>query len=279
MKIRLITFDLDGTVLDDSKNIPAENIVALQTAAEKNILVVPASGRIYRFMPEAVRTQLAARYFIAANGGEVYDAAEDKVLYSAQIPLDMVLQVLDHMDSLDVLYDCYADNTRYACTSFSAHADDYFSGPLMNSMLHNYILRTMQETDDLRTFITERNRSLQKLQMYFRDSDERLRQLHMLPQLFPNLAVSTSLPNNIEINSAEATKGKALAALCSRLGIDSSEVIAFGDGLNDLDMLQFAGLSVAMGNADPLIRQNSLYVTCSNNESGVGKALRHFGII
>jgi len=101
----------------------------------------------------------------------------------------------------------------------------------------------------------------------------------MLPQLFPNLAVSTSLPNNIEINSAEATKGKALAALCSRLGIDSSEVIAFGDGLNDLDMLQFAGLSVAMGNADPLIRQNAMYVTCSNNESGVGKALRHFGII
>lgn len=279
MNIRLIAFDLDGTLLDDQKNIPEDNIAALRAAAAEGILIVPASGRIYPFMPEPVRTVLSARYFITTNGGSVYDAANDEILYSAQIPLDQAIRVLDHMDSLDVLYDCYADNKRYTCASFAERADDYFTGPLMNYMLHTYILRTMQRTDDLRGFIIERGGPLQKMQMYFRDPAERLRQLQILPQLFPYLAVSTSLPNNIEINSAEATKGQALSALCDRLRIDRSEVIVFGDGLNDLDMLQFAGLPVAMGNADPLIKEHSAFITCSNNDAGIAKALRHFKII
>ncbi len=163
MNIRLIAFDLDGTLLDDSKNIPEDNISALCAAACKGILIVPASGRIYPFMPEPVRTRLSARYFITTNGGSVYDATEDEVLYSAQIPLDQAIPILDHMDSLDVLYDCYADDKRYTCTFFSEKADSYFTSPLMNSMLHSYILKTMQETDDLRTFITERNGPLQKM--------------------------------------------------------------------------------------------------------------------
>ena len=307
MNIRLIAFDLDGTLLDDQKKIPGDNIAALRAAAAEDILIVPASGRIYPFMPEPVRTVLSARYFITTNGGSVYDAVKDEILYSAQIPLAKAIPVLDHMDSMDVLYDCYADDKRYTCASFAERANDYFTGPLMNYMLHTYILRTMQRTDDLRSFIVnggiakvytvfastdkskgvkglsafivERDRPLQKMQMYFRDPDERLRQLQILPQLFPDLAVSTSLPNNIEINSAEATKGQALAALCGRLGIDRSEVIAFGDGLNDLDMLQFAGLPVAMGNADPLIKEHSAFITCSNNDAGIAEALRHFKII
>ena len=279
MEIKLIAFDLDGTLLDDNKNIPAENLSALQAAAGKGILIVPASGRIYPFMPEPVRTQLSARYFITTNGGEVYDASAGKVLYSARIPLARALQVFDHMDTIDVLRDCYADNMRYTEASFAAKADEYFTDPLMNAMLHSYILKTRQDTDDLRTFAKKRNGPLQKLQMYFRDPEERLRQLRILPRLFPDLVISTSLPNNIEINSADATKGQALASLCKRLGIDSSEVMAFGDGLNDLDMLRFAGFPVAMANADPLLKECSLYVTSSNNEAGIAKALKYFSIV
>ena len=279
MDIKLIAFDLDGTLLDDHKEIPEANVSALAAAAEKGILIVPASGRIYRFMPEPVRSLPSARYFITTNGGEVYDADEDRVLYSAQISLERALQVFDHMKTLDVLYDCYADNTRYTERSFAGKADDYFTDPLMNAMLHSYILTTRQETDDVRTFIVNRNGPVQKMQMYFRDPAERIRQLELLPQIFPDLVISTSLPNNIEINSAEATKGQALAALCSQLGIDRTEAIAFGDGLNDLDMMQYAGISVAMENADSLIKESASYVTASNNDAGIAKALTYFNIV
>lgn len=278
MNIKLLAFDLDGTLLDDSKAIPAENVRALRTAADNNIITVPASGRIYRFMPEAVRSQLSARYFITANGGEVYDALSDSVLYSAEIPLHRALDVLDHFDTIDGIYDCYADNSGYMSRSFMEKADDYFLDPALNAMLHSYTLKTRTPVEDLRSFLIERGKSLQKLQMFFRDSEVRLHQLKILPELFPDLVISSSLANNIEINSAEATKGQALAALCAKLGIDRSAVMAFGDGLNDLDMLQFAGTSVAMGNADPLIRKTADYVTVSNNDAGLAKALSRFGL-
>jgi hypothetical protein len=278
MNVKLLAFDLDGTLLDDSKAVPAENIRALRAAAEKNILTVPASGRIYRFMPEPVRTQLSARYFITTNGGEVYDAVSDSVLYSAEIPLQRALAVLDHFDTVDGIYDCYADNAGYMNRAFMEKADDYFLDPLLNAMLHSYTLKTRTPVEDLRGFIIARGGSLQKLQLFFRDPEERLRQLELLPRLFPDLVISSSLANNIEVNSAEATKGQALAALCAKLGIDRAEVMAFGDGLNDLDMLQFAGIPVAMGNADLMIRENAAYVTASNNEAGVAKALVHFSL-
>ena len=278
MSIKLLAFDLDGTLLDDSKAVPYENTLALRAAAEKNILTVPASGRIYRFMPEPVRTQLSARYFITTNGGEVYDAVSDSVLYSAEIPLQRALDVLDHFDTLDGIYDCYADNAGYMSRAFMEKADDYFLDPVLNAMLHSYTLKTRTPVDDLRGFMTARGGSLQKLQMFFRDPEERLHQLEVLPCLFPDLVISSSLANNIEVNSAEATKGQALSALCAKLGIDRSEVMAFGDGLNDLDMLQFAGIPIAMGNADPLIREKAAYITASNNEAGLAKALIHFGL-
>ena len=278
MSIKLLAFDLDGTLLDDSKAVPYENTLALRAAAEKNILTVPASGRIFRFMPEPVRTQLSARYFITTNGGEVYDAVSDSVLYSAEIPLQRALDVLDHFDTLDGIYDCYADNAGYMSRAFMEKADDYFLDPVLNAMLHSYTLKTRTPVDDLRGFMTARGGSLQKLQMFFRDPEERLHQLEVLPRLFPDLVISSSLANNIEVNSAEATKGQALAALCAKLGIDRSEVMAFGDGLNDLDMLQFAGIPIAMGNADPLIREKAAYITASNNEAGLAKALIHFGL-
>ena len=278
MSIKLLAFDLDGTLLDDSKAVPYENILALRAAAEKNILTVPASGRIFRFMPEPVRTQLSARYFITTNGGEVYDAVSDSVLYSAEIPLQRALDVLDHFDTVDGIYDCYADNAGYMSRAFMEKADDYFLDPVLNAMLHSYTLKTRTPVDDLRGFMTARGGSLQKLQMFFRDPEERLHQLDFLPRLFPDLVISSSLANNIEVNSAEATKGQALAALCEKLGIDRAEVMAFGDGLNDLDMLQFAGVPVAMGNADPLIREKAAYITASNNEAGLAKALIHFGL-
>ena len=278
MNIKLLAFDLDGTLLDDSKAIPVENIRALRTAAARSILTVPASGRIYRFMPEAVRSQLSARYFITANGGEVYDALSDSILYSAEIPLHRALDVLDHFDTIDGIYDCYAGDAGYMSRSFMEKADDYFADPVLNDMLHSYTLKTRTPVEDLRSFIIARGKPLQKLQMFFRDPAVRMRQLEILPELFPDLVISSSLANNIEINSAEATKGQALAALCAELEIDRSAVMAFGDGLNDLDMLEFAGTSVAMGNADPLIQKTADYVTASNNDAGLAEALYHFGV-
>ena len=114
------------------------------------------------------------------------------------------------------------------------------------------------------------------MQMHFKDPQLRLRELESLPALFPETAVSSSLPWNIEINSSGATKGKALKMLCAALGIDVRDTLAFGDGTNDLDMIQTAGVGVAMGNAVEEVKQAADWVAPRNVENGVAAGIYRF---
>ena len=101
----------------------------------------------------------------------------------------------------------------------------------------------------------------------------RERQLREVPKRFPTLIASSSLRNNIEINSAEAGKGNALRRLCEALGIDCAESVAFGDGLNDAELLRAAGRGCAMANAVPPVKEAADVIVESNNDAGVGKEI------
>ena len=126
---------------------------------------------------------------------------------------------------------------------------------------------------DLRAFLREQGRPLQKLQMFFKDMDRRAVELERLPKLFPDLAVTSSIVNNIEINAKNANKGQALRFLCRYLGLDVSQSMSFGDGTNDLSMIEAAGVGVAMQNSDPLLFPAADYITDTNDNDGVAKAI------
>ena len=130
--------------------------------------------------------------------------------------------------------------------------------------------------EDFRSFIRRENRPLQKIQMFFKDMDRRREELEHLSRIFPDMAVSSSISNNIEINDKLATKGEALGFLCRHLGIGIEETMSFGDGSNDLSMIQAAGIGVAMANAEESLKAAADYVTVSNDEDGVAKAIEKF---
>ena len=91
-----------------------------------------------------------------------------------------------------------------------------------------------------------------------------------------DLILTSSYENNIEINSADATKGKALRYLCQHLGFTSEQAISFGDGTNDLSMIQEAGIGVAMENAEDVVKASADYITASCDEDGVALAIEKF---
>lgn len=280
MDCSLIAFDLDGTMLDDMKNVPAENIEALCAAADKGITIVPASGRLYPYIPEPIRTLPFIRYCIINNGGGVYDAKEDRMLYSAEIPLEAALRIIDYFDSIGVIYDCYTGNRGYMQDEMLTELKDYCTGPVMENMYRTYIVKIRDRVDNLRSFLVSRGSSVQKMQSYYKDQDFRRAQLKELKELFPDIVPTTSLDVNIELNSTAATKGQALAALCRELGINPAQAAAFGDGLNDLDMIETSGISVAMSNGCEEIKSAARYISvCSNNTGGVGRTLSALGII
>lgn len=272
MPVRLIAFDLDGTLLDGRKNIPEENLRALRAAAAAGALLVPATGRIYTGVPELLRQLPGARYFITINGACAYDAVEDKNLYASELSVDCCLRLIAYMDRLPAIYDCYQDNWGYISRDMFEKAGDYIPDPGIMKMMRE--LRT--PVDSLADTLRQKGRPVQKMQMHFQDMDERKRQLKLVAERFPETAVSSSLPWNIEINSAGATKGQALKALCSALDIDLGDVLAFGDGSNDLDMLRTAGIGVAMGNAVEEVKAAADWVAPNNEEAGVAAGIWRF---
>lgn len=272
--IRLIAFDLDGTFLDDQKNIPEENLASLYEAAEAGIRIVPATARIVRGVPEAIRKLPFVRYYITVNGSYVYDAETDSAVAKAEIPLARAVEFYRYADTLGVLYDCYQDNWGYMTDWMLARATEVIPDPGILRLITT--LRT--PVPELKQYLLDKGTGVQKLQLYFDDPAQRLRELTELPRRFPDLSISSSVPFNIEINAHTATKGLALLALCAHLGLAPSQSMALGDGTNDSDMLEKAGIGVAMQNADPKLKAVADVITDTNNHAGFAKAVRKYAL-
>lgn len=272
MSVKILAFDLDYTFLNSKKVIPPENIEALRYAAAKGIYIVPATGRIYRGIPEELRSLPFMRWFLTANGSYIYDAVEGRAAARAEIPLEQALDFFTCCDTLDTLYDCYLDNWGY----MSADMLKIVPSTITDAGVKKLIETLRTPVPELKAFLREKGMDVQKLQLYFRDLRLRARLLDELPERFPNLAFSSSMPFNIEVNAPDATKGCALLTLCSLLGVEPKDSMALGDGTNDLDMIQKAGIGVAMGNAAPTVLAAADYITESCDEGGFANAVYKF---
>ena len=184
MPVKLIAFDLDGTLLDDDKHLPPENLSALQAAYERGIFLVPATGRILKALPEELLAPGLFRYFIFANGALVYDLQEQRALYQARIEPELAVRLCSYMDTLPVLYDCYRGDCGYMTAWMYDRAPEFFE---TEPHILKLVKSLRRPVPDLKQKILEDQVPLEKLQMYFRQEhmDERTRQLELVPQLFP----------------------------------------------------------------------------------------------
>ena len=267
--MKLIAFDLDGTLLTTEKELTAENLAALERAAEAGIVLVPATGRFFGMIPEKIRALPWFRYYITINGASVYDAREGRALLRAEIPWRRAVEVMEYLDPLPLVYDCYMDDWGWMTQALYDQTADFAPHRHSLEMLRKF--RT--PVPELKAHLTQVGHDVQKIQMFFRDPELRLRSMEALRVRFPDLAVTTSVPRNVELNSLDAQKGVALVRLAEHLGIDPAETVAFGDDLNDVTMLRAAGLGVAMANASPEAKAAADMETESCDESGVGKAI------
>ena len=267
--MKLIAFDLDGTLLTTEKELTDENLAALERAAEAGIVLVPATGRFFGVIPENVRSLPWFRYYITINGASVYDAREDRTLLRAEIPWRRAVEIMKYLDTLPVIYDCYMDDWGWMTRALHDRVEDFAPNRHSLDMLRNF----RRPVPELKAHLAQVGHDVQKIQMFFRDPELRLRSMGEMKLRFPDLAVTSSIPRNVELNSLEAQKGIALARLAKHLGIDRAETVAFGDDLNDVSMLQTAGIGVAMANAGPEAKDAADLITESCDESGVGRAI------
>lgn len=270
--IKIIALDLDGTLLNSDKQLTEENAAALERAAAAGAEIVPATGRFFRGMPEFIQELPYLRYVISVNGAQVYDIKNQKTVCSSEMPWERAVSVMERLDEIDVIYDCYQDGWGWMTKALYDKAEEF--APTIHNLKMIRTLRT--PVPELKEYLREKGEGVQKIQIFFKDLNLREKMLKVLPEEFPDLVVTTSIVNNIEINSKGATKGNALNSLAEYLGVLKTETMAFGDDDNDISMLKAAGIGVAMGNAAKEAKEAADYITDSCDNSGVAKAIKHF---
>ncbi|HFR3692461.1 TPA: Cof-type HAD-IIB family hydrolase [Streptococcus suis] len=265
MAIKLVALDLDGTLLTSDKRISEENKKALRAARDKGVYVVLTTGRplqaIGTFLEE-LDLLGEGQYSITFNGGLVQENT-GRILDKTGFSIDdvrAIRQVTNQLDlPLDVLY-----------------GGDVYSLPAANESLYltaNPLLNKIETTDaDLPTDLTY-NKAVSAVAADFLDE-----QIPKIPaELYERFEIFKSRDILLEWSPKGVHKANGLAKLIGHLGIDQSEVMACGDEGNDLSMIAWAGLGVAMANATDEIKSAAkLVLPKTNDEDGIAWAIEHY---
>ncbi len=270
--IKLIALDLDGTLLDSEKRLSERNRAALDAAAERGIHIVPTTGRFFSAMPAVVRDLPFVRYAVTINGAAVFDRLESRTISEDLIPLGTALAILDVLDGFDCIYDCYVDNWGWNAEANVAKADEYAPDVHYAKMIRE--LRT--HVPDLKAHLRATGRDVQKILTFVKDPTLYGPMTAAVAAVAPGIIPTTSNARLFEFNSPGAHKGAALGKLAAHLGFGIENVMALGDGLNDLTMVRDAGFGVAVANAVPEVLAVAKYVAPSNDDDGVAEAIERF---
>ncbi len=266
---KLLVLDLDGTLTNSQKEITKKTKAALLKVQQCGIKVILASGRpTYGVAPLADELCLDTfgGYILSYNGGEIIDWKTKEVVYS---------KLLDpHV--LPYLYDCAKKNNLAIIT----YKDEFI---ITESPDDKYILKeaflNKMKIKKVGQFLSAINFPIAKC--IITGSPDRLILLEkeMNEYLKGSMGVYRSEPFFLELVPNGIDKAHSLSILLDKLGMDRTEVIACGDGFNDLSMIKYAGLGIAMANAQDIVKEHADFVTLSNEEDGIVYMLEKFLLI
>lgn len=270
-EIKLIAFDLDGTLLTASKEITSYTRRILEEAAARGIEIVPATGRPIRGVPEDLYCFPGVRYAVTSNGARLIEMATGRTVREDLLSYEKAKEVLAILQEYDTMREVFYDGQGYIEKEKLPRVERY----IHTKAVTDYITRTRVPVEDLEGMFERERRAVDKVQGIFADWGEREACYARLLKM-SGIEVAGALGNNVEVNGAGVHKGAALTVLGERLGISPEEMLAFGDGSNDITMLQMAGTGIAVANAQPEVREAADGIAGSNDEDGVARYIeRH----
>lgn len=276
MSIKLIVTDLDGTFLNSNHiTIPQENIEAFKRAHDMGIKVAIASGRT-KILTDYLTPQLPfLDYLITSNGACVYDLKTGKEVCSTLVNATQSVEIFDILNEYGLLYEIYFNGDCYMNSkSYSMFNADNVA-PHIFALLKNFI----KEVPDLSALLGDKG--MEKLNILTLSAKQRTEIEEKLSHI-GEFSFASSFPKdecrdgNLEITHANSNKGYAVKCLAEALGLDSENVMCFGDGENDCTMLEFADYSFAMANGSEYAKKSAKFVADSNDDGGVAKAIQKY---
>ena len=265
-KYKAISLDLDGTLMDSNKQLPDVNREALWKAIDNGVAVILASGRpLFGVLPVAEKLELKERggYVLAYNGGNIWDCKNEKLIYSKTVPQECVPDICKVARKYDV-----SPLTYYKDLVISERAEDEY---VLKEAFCNSA--KVMQIDDIPAFVDYPEAKI----LLVGPHEKLLPAKAELEQLYPDiLDLFFSEDYFLEVVPKNVGKDISLNELLRQIGIEQSELIACGDGMNDISMIKYAGLGVAMANAEEEVKAAANYVTLSNEEDGVAVVVENF---
>ncbi len=265
-KYSLIALDMDGTLLNSELKLSDGNRLAVKRAAAAGKHVVLSTGRCLPEIRETLEALPEIRYLVCENGSCVYDVKYDYNIHVAPIPVEDIRYILNLLKDEHRVLQVFHEKLSYFDQPNDAWTEDYDVANYRDIYNKTTLWdEKLFDTYDTRPFLIE------KINLYFKSAEVQQRYHSILEKR--NLKLSDSIGHMIEVVSGEADKGSGLCKLCEKLGISIDETIAVGDSPNDVEILQTAGLSVAMGNAWPEAKAAADVVTEDNDHDGVARVI------
>lgn len=264
--IKLICIDLDGTLFDDNKSISEENLNALAEARKIGARVVITTGRPSNGVkPILEKLGLTTNndYVIIYNGAIIYNCGTGEVIHTTTIGGDIVRRLYKESRRLNLHYHVFRDNEELLTIDKNPYTD--IEASINKIEDHIYDFNLVKDSDRF-------------IKAMLVDSEENLnREIKNIDsELSSSLTMVRSSKIFLEFLNPNTSKGEALKFLANYLNIDIKDTMAIGDAGNDLPMLMAAGIGVCMENSFPEIKEKCKYITESNLNSGVAKAINRF---
>ncbi len=267
--IKLLAFDLDGTLVTDDKRLTERTRRALQAASDSGIETVIATGRPITAVPEEIKGQPCFRYAVSTDGARIEDLQSGKILHQAFIPQRLVRPIYEIFDHYDVVKEIYIDGTGYISEPQLENLRDY----VPNQAVHDYILRTRRVVPDIRALMDQ---DIEKAHALFKTEEDRRDAIRRFEETGEGLSLSDAFPINLEVSAPGVDKGAALKILGEMLGITTAQMMAFGDSTNDAAMFAAVGTSVCMANGNPKMKEQADIIAPSNEEDGVAQVIEKY---
>ncbi|MCR4426849.1 MAG: Cof-type HAD-IIB family hydrolase [Firmicutes bacterium] len=260
--VKLVAIDLDGTLLRTDRTISEKSRRVIRAALREGVLVVIATGRMFRSAQQLVQ-EIADDLPIAAyNGALIKMSGSGKSLLHIPIPAEVGSSVVRFLWDFDIPFQAYYDDQLWVRkhSESSAMYSSHYGVEVHTCPDIQWFL----ERDSTKYLITEDPGRIPAIRSALE------------PVVGPDLRMMRSLPHMLEIVHRRASKAHAVEFLAGFHGIDMQETMAVGDAENDLEMFESAGISVAVGNAQDQAKERASFVVSSNDEDGVVEAFERF---
>ena len=274
MKYKMVCIDMDGTLLGKGRNISEKSKEIIKKAHEKGVEIVVTTGRIYNNAAYFSHILGVKSPVIAANGAIVREN-NNNIIYEEYIPTVDCLEIIKVLDKNKISFQFYTTDTIYCSNLISKMATELFMTKQIGyEMLKiKYIMvDKIEKWED----ILKNNEGKMTKCIAISPKARKIESVKKALKKVKNITIYGSGKRSIEINYKEVSKGNAVKVLGEYYGISSDEIMCIGDNENDISMIKYAGLGVAMGNAIEEVKAVADFVTETNKEEGVALAIQKF---